>query len=230
MATRKNAPVRNDIGPKTRHLLGYGELQKALYLSRTQTFRLEREGARLLPDVIITPDTMGWEPARVLRYGVDVGRLAEDGQPAGGWDGDRPRNRVPDGSLPHMRRLVEEKYSAPPKVYLGSAHCSFVYGLGELSVFFLRHRGTFFPASVKVGSKFLGWDEEEVIKFGRQTGRLVDPEILRTWAVRRTVEFKLDPRAPWVVKLLGEDNLPAYEPLPGMPQAVAPVKEGNTPA
>lgn len=209
MATKKKA--FKDIGPRTRRLLSYGELQRTLHLSRTQTFRLEREGARLLPDVVITPDTKGWEPERVLRYGVETGRLAEDGSPAGGWDeAGRPRSRVPDGSLPEMRRLVEEKYSGPPKLYLGSSHCSFLYGLSELSVYFLRERGAFIPASVRVGDKFFGWNEEEVIEFGRQTGRLDDPQILKNWAVRRTEEFGLDPRTPWVVELLGEDNLPSY--------------------
>lgn len=213
MATRKDKPERKDVGPDTRHLLGYGEVHKRLFLSRTQTFRLEREGARLLPDVIIAPGTMGWSAERVLRYGVDTGRLTEDGQPAGGWDGDKPRNRVADGSLPEMRRLVQEKYSAPPKVYLGSSLCSYVYGLGELAVFFLRDRGAFIPASVRVGEKFLGWDEEQVIKFGRQTGRLADPDILVKWAIRRTVQFGLDPNVTWVQSLLDEDEMPVYAPL-----------------
>lgn len=200
--------MSSDVGPDTQKLLSYREMQERLYLSRTQTFRLERAGARLLPDVMIAPGTSGWKPERVLQYGIDTHRLAEDGQPIGGWDGDRPINRVPDGSLPAMRRLVEEKYSSPPRVYLGSAHCSYLYGLQELAVYFLRKRGAFIPAAVQVGTKFFGWDEEEVIRFGRQTGRLHDPATLRAWAVRRTEEFGLDPRTPWVVDLLGEDNLP----------------------
>lgn len=220
---KQTAPFEGDIGDKTRKLLSYKELEDRLYLSRTQLFRLNREGARLLPDALVVPGTLGWEDKRVLQYGIDTGRLAEDGQPAGGWDGDRPRNRVVDGSLPTMRRLVEEKYSAPPKVYLGSALCSFVYGHTDLSVLFLRKRGGFFPADVVIGGKLLGWDELEVIKFGRQTGRLSDPDTLKAWAVRRTEEFGMDPNVPWVVELLGEDNLPAWEPV------AAPGKGGDTP-
>lgn len=208
-APKQQAPFPGDVNDDTRRLLSYGQLYKALYLSRTQTFRLERDGARLLPDVVVTPGTNGWDEARVLQYGIDTGRLDENGQPSGGWDErGRPRVRVADGSLPDMRRLVEDKYSAPPKVYLGSAHCSYLYGHTELSVLFLRKRGGFIPADVLVGESLLGWDEGRVIKFGRQTGRLKDPATLRTWAVRRTVEFGLDPNVEWVVELLGEDNLP----------------------
>lgn len=210
-ADKQTAPFGGDISTDTKRYLSYSEVQQRLFLSRTQTFRLEREGARLLPDVVVTPGTLGWDAERVLRYGVATGRLAEDGQPAGGWDGDRPRNRVQDGSLPEMRRLVEEKYSAPPRVYLGSAHCSYLYGLTDLAVLALRRRGAFIAATVKVGDKFLGWNELEVIKFGRQTGRLADPDILRRWAVRRTEEFGLDPNTPWVVDLLGKENLPEYK-------------------
>jgi len=98
--TTRTTPFEGDIGDNTKRYLSYGELHERLYLSRTQTFRLEREGARLLPDVIVTPGTLGWDDARVLRYGVETKRLAQDGQPAGGWDGDRPRNRVEDGDAP----------------------------------------------------------------------------------------------------------------------------------
>lgn len=199
-----------EIGPDTQHLLSYRQVQERLYLSRTQTFRLEQEGARLLPDVTITPGTSGWKEERVLQYGIDTQRLSEDGQPIGGWDGDRPINRVPDGSIPAMRRLVQEKYSAAPRVYLGSAHCSFLYGLQDVAVYFLRKRGAFIPASVVVGGRVFGWEEGEVIRFGRQTGRLHDPQVLKRWAVRRTEEFNLDPNVPWVVELLGEENLPEY--------------------
>lgn len=213
-ALKQEAPFPGDVDDNTRRLLSYGELHKRLYLSRTQTFRLAREGARLLPDVVVTPGTNGWDEARVLQYGIDTQRLDENGEPSGGWDEQgKPRVRVPDGSLPTMRRLVEDKYSAPPKVYLGSAHCSYLYGHTELSVLFLRKRGGFIPAHVLVGDSLLGWDEEEVIKFGRQTGRLKDPAILRAWAVRRTAEFGLDPNVQWVVDLLGADNLPT-PPLP----------------
>lgn len=209
-SSKKKAPFPGDIGESTKRYLSYNQLYERLYLSRTQTFRLEREGARLLPDVLVTPGTQGWDEKRALQYGIDTGRLDEAGQPAGGWDGDRPRNRVPDGSLPEMRRLVEEKYSAPPKVYLGSAHCSFLYGLTDLAVLALRRRGAFITASVVVGGQFLGWNELEVIKFGKQTGRLSDPQTLKNWAVRRTEEFGLDPNTGWVVELLGEGNLPEY--------------------
>lgn len=223
---KQTAPFPGDINDDTRRLLSYKQLYEGLYLSRTQTFRLEREGARLLPDAIVTPGTLGWEPKRVLQYGIDTGRLDEDGQPAGGWDEGRPRNRVADGTLPAMRRLVEERYSAPPKIYLGSAHCSFLYGHTDLSVLFLRKRGGFIAAHVLIGDKLLGWDEQEVIKFGRQTGRLADPEVLRRWAVRRTEEFGLDPNVEWVRELLGEDNLPTWTP----PEwAQAPGKEADTP-
>lgn len=211
-AAKPKAPFPGDVDDNTRRLLSYGQLHEALYLSRTQTFRLEREGARLLPDVVVTPGTNGWDADRVLQYGIDTKRLDEEGQPSGGWDeSGRPRVRVEDGSLPTMRRLVEEKYSAPPKVYLGSAHCSYLYGHTELSVLFLRKRGGFIPADVLVGESLLGWDEGQVIKFGRQTGRLKDPATLRTWAVRRTEEFGLDPNVQWVVDLLGEDNLPVLK-------------------
>lgn len=204
--TKNNNPT--DIGPGTRHLLSYTDLQKKLYLSRTQTFRLEREGARLAPDVMIASGKKGWDPDRVLRYGVDTGRLHPDGSPAGGWDATgRAINRAPEGSIPEMRRIVEEKYSTPPEVYISPVQCSLLYGLGEINVFFLRRRGTFIPAAVKIG-RDLGWDEKEVIQFGYQTGRLEDPETLRNWAHRRTEEFGMDPRTPWVVELLGEDNLP----------------------
>jgi predicted DNA-binding transcriptional regulator AlpA len=224
--TTRTTPFEGDIGDATKRFLSYGELHERLYLSRTQTFRLEREGARLLPDVIVTPGTLGWDDARVLRYGVETKRLAQDGQPAGGWDGDRPRNRVEDGSLPEMRRLVEEKYSAPPRVYLGSAHCSYLYGLTDLAVLALRRRNAFIPASVRVGDKFLGWNELEVIKFGRQTGRLSDPATLRAWAVRRTEEFGLDPNTAWVVELLGEDALPEFK----LRQAAGEEAVGDTPS
>lgn len=224
---RKTTPFDGDIGPFTKRYLGYGELQERLYLSRTQTFRLERDGARLLPDVIVTPGALGWDEERVLRYGIDTKRLGEDGQPAGGWDGDKPRNRVEDGSIPAMRRLVEERYSAPPRLYLGSAHCSYLYGLTDLAVLALRRRGAFIPASVRVGDKFLGWTETEVIKFGKQTGRLADPEILRAWAVRRTEEFGLDPNVPWVAEVLGEGvPLPEYK----LQQAAVGEAVGDTPS
>jgi len=222
---KQTAPFKGDIGDNTRRLLSYKQIQDRLYLSRTQLFRLDREGARLLPDAVVVPGTLGWDEKRVLQYGIDTGRLAEDGQPAGGWDGDRPRNRVTDGSLPTMRRLVEERYSAPPKVYLGSALCSYVYGHTDLSVLFLRKRGGFFAANVLIGDKLLGWDEEEVIRFGQQTGRLprTDNTVLKAWAVRRTEEFGMDPNVPWVVELLGEGNLPAWSPVAG------PEKEADTP-
>lgn len=221
---KQTAPFDGDIGERTRRLLSYKQVEDRLFLSRTQLFRLDREGARLLPDAVVVPGTNGWDDKRVLQYGIDTGRLDENGQPAGGWDQGRPRNRVTDGSLPAMRRLVEEKYSAPPKVYLGSALCSFVYGHTDLSVLFLRKRGGFFPADVVIGDKLLGWDEQEVIKFGQQTGRLPkkDPGLLKAWAVRRTEEFGMDPNVDWVVELLGEDNLPAWTP-------VSKTKEADTP-
>ena len=211
---KQTAPFPGDLDDNTRRLLSYKQLYTRLYLSRTQTFRLEREGARLLPDAVVTPGTKGWEADRVLQYGINVKRLDENGQPIGGWDEGRPRNRVEDGSLPAMRRLVEERYSAPPKVYLGSAHCSFVYGHTDLSVLFLRKRQGFFPASVLIGDKLLGWDEEEVIKFGKQTGRLAQADCpkLTAWAKRRTTEFGMDPNVAWVVELLGEENLPVWRP------------------
>jgi predicted DNA-binding transcriptional regulator AlpA len=220
---KKTTPFPGDVDGQTRRLLSYKQLGEKLFLSRTQTFRLEREGARLLPDGIVVPGTKGWDEERVLQYGIDTGRLDENGQPAGGWDEGRPRNRVQDGSLPTMRRLVEDKYSAAPRVYLGSALCSYVYGHTDLSVLFLRKRGGFFAAQVLIGGKLLGWDEAEVIKFGRQTGRLADPATLRAWALRRTEEFGMDPRVPWVVELLGRDKLPTWTP----PQWMEEV--GNTP-
>jgi predicted DNA-binding transcriptional regulator AlpA len=212
MTAKQTAPCAGDTDENTLRYLSYKQLHERLFLSRTQTFRLEREGARLLPDVIITPGTKGWLEKRVLEYGIDTGRLDEEGNPAGGWENGRARSRVEDGTLPAMRRLVEEKYSAPPKVYLGSAHCSYLYDNTELAVLFLRKRNSFMPAQVAVGSRFFGWDEAEVIRFGRQTGRLDDPAVLKKWAVRRTEEFGLDPNTPWVVELLGEDNLPVYVP------------------
>lgn len=225
----KAKPQSSDINPNvTKRYLSYGEIQERLYLSRTQLFRLEREGARLAPDVVVTPETRGWSPERVLKYGIQTGRLDKEGKPAGGWTEDgRPLNRVPDGSIAEMRRLVEDHYSAPPKVYLGSTHCSYLYGLTDLAVYFLRTRGAFIPANVKVGEKFLGWAEDEVILFGKQTGRLDDPETLRNWAVRRTQEFGMDPNTPWVVELLGADNLPKYEPL--LHQAASGKAGSNTP-
>lgn len=226
-AVRKTTPFDGDIGPLTKRYLGYGELQERLYLSRTQTFRMERDGTRLLPDVVVTPGALGWDEERVLRYGIDTKRLAEDGQPAGGWDGDKPRNRVEDGSTPAMRRLVEERYSSPPRLYLGSAHCSYLYGLTDLAVLALRRRGAFIPATVRVGDKFLGWTETEVIKFGKQTGRLADPEILKVWAVRRTEEFGLDPNVPWVAEVLGEGTpLPEFK----LRQAGGGEAAGDTPS
>jgi len=198
---------QEDVGPQTRSYRSYQELQSRLYLSRTQLFRLDRDGARLLPDVVITPTTLGWSDERILQYGIDTGRLDEHGEPAGGWDGDRPLNRVRDGSLPEMRRLVEQKYSAPPRMYLGSGHCSYVYGHAAPSTFVLRSRGAFIPAAVQVG-RAVGWDEQEVIRFGRQSGRLSDPATLVQWAARRTEEFGLDPNADWVRELLG-DFVPA---------------------
>lgn len=212
MGAKHKTPFPGDVNEETRRYLSYSQLHARLYMSRTQTFRLEREGARLLPDVVVTPGTKGWSEKRVLEYGVDTGRLREDGEPAGGWENGRPVSRVEDGTLPAMRRLVEEKYSAPPKVYLGSVHCSYLYDNTELAVLFLRRRNSFMPAQVLVGERALGWDELEVIRFGRQTGRLDDPAVLKKWAVRRTTEFGLDPNTPWVVELLGEDNLPTYVP------------------
>jgi predicted DNA-binding transcriptional regulator AlpA len=210
MAESVHSVLDSDIDPhKTRRFLSYREVQAALFLSRTSLFRLRRDRAFPLADVMVTPDTYGWDAERIQLYGLETGRLDERGQPAGGWDDNgRPRNRVRDGALATMQKLVADRFSAPTRVYLGTMHCSYLYGLTDLSVYFLRKRGAFFSADVRIGEKFLGWSETNVIRFGHQTGRLEDPAVLAAWARRRTEDFGLDPRTPWVVELLGEDNLP----------------------
>lgn len=201
-----------DIGPHTRRLLSYHELCDALHMSRTHLYRLEQDGLRLSADALVLPNSRAWDKERALEFGRDTGRLDKDNQPVATWHPDSshlPRGANGKwkslGNEQRNRELVVRKYSGGTRVYLGTWHCSMVYGLKNPAVYHLRRRGGFIKADVKVGEVF-GWQEDRVIKFGRQTGRL-DTAKLVSWALRRTELLALDPDVPWVRKLVDDGHL-----------------------
>jgi hypothetical protein len=178
----------------TKTFWSHQDLAKGLHLSRGHLYRLLDQGQMLGPDIVIAADRFGWDPKRAQRFGVESDRLDSDYRPIG---------PPPDGSLAKAETLAKTRYSRVPDVYLSSWLASFAYGLKKNAVYFMRQRGAFMPADVKIAPKSYGWSEPRVIEFGEQTGRLDDAGIDR-WAVRRTAEFGLSPDIAWVRKRLAE--------------------------
>lgn len=178
----------------TRQLWSHLELARGLHLSRGHLYRLLEQGQILGPDVVIAPESYGWDPMRARRFGVEADRLDADFRPIG---------PPPDGSLAKAATLAKSRYSVTPKLYLSSWMCSYVYGLQKNAVYFMRSRNGFIPADVMIAPKKFGWSETRVIEFGEQTGRLDDSGI-DAWAVRRTAEFGLAPDAGWVQKRVAD--------------------------
>lgn len=172
----------------TRQYWSHKELAAGLHLSRAHLYRLLEEGRILGPDIVIASDSFGWDPKRATRFGVDADRLDADGRPIG---------PPPEGSLAKAATLAKTKYSVTPKVYVSSWLASFMYGLKENAVYFMRKRKGFIPADVMIPPRKFGWSEPRVIEYGEQTGRLDDRGIER-WVVRRTEEFGLSPDIKWV--------------------------------
>lgn len=173
----------------TRRYWSIQELAANLKLSRGHLYRLLTDGQMLGPDIIVAANNRGWDPERVARFGQETGRLDMDG---------RPLTPVPDGALSKAQELVKTRFLVPrPGIFVSSWLASYIYGLQESAVFFIRKReGGFIPADVVVGKKW-GWDERRVIEFGLQTGRLDDDKINK-WVFRRTAEFGLPADIGWV--------------------------------
>ncbi|MFC4328270.1 hypothetical protein ACFPC0_10580 [Streptomyces andamanensis] len=174
----------------TRKYWSHKELAAGLSLSRGHLYRLLEDGMILGPDIVIASNSFGWDPKRAKRFGVDCDRLDADGRPIG---------PPPEGSLAKAAMLAKTKYSVTPKVYVSSWLASFVYGLKENAVYFMRKRAAFIPADVLIAPRKFGWDETRVIEYGEQTGRL-DEQGIDQWVVRRTEEFGLSPDVEWVRK------------------------------
>lgn len=179
--------VDADIDKKTRRYWSLQDLAEGLHLSRGHTYRLVEGGLMLPPDIVVAPNSFGWDPARARAFGVDTERLNGDFQSIG---------PPPDGGAARAEELIKTKYAVTPKVYLSSWLASYAYGFKQNAVYFMRKRGGFIPADVLVASKF-GWSEPRLMEYGEQTGRL-DQEGIRRWVVRRTEEFGLSPDIPWV--------------------------------
>jgi predicted DNA-binding transcriptional regulator AlpA len=181
--------VDADENEETARYWSHQQLAKGLHLSRAHLYRLLEEGSMLGPDIVIAEGNVGWDPKRAQRFGVDTDRLNADFQPIG---------PPPDGSLAKARLLVKGTYSKVPSVYVSSWLASYIYGLGQNAVYFMRSRngGSFIPADVMIAGKY-GWSEPRVIEYGEQTGRLADAGIDR-WVVRRTRQFGLSPQIRWV--------------------------------
>jgi predicted DNA-binding transcriptional regulator AlpA len=176
----------------TRVFWSHSDLAAGLKLSRGHLYRLLDQGQMLPPDIVIAADRFGWDPKRAQRFGMEADRLDSDGRPIG---------PPPDGSLAKAETLAKTRYSVTPQVYLSSWLCSYAYGLQKNAVYFMRKRGAFIPADVKIEPKTYGWTEARVIEYGLQTGRLDDAGI-DTWLLRRTADFGLSPDIAWVSKRL----------------------------
>jgi predicted DNA-binding transcriptional regulator AlpA len=178
----------------TKTYWSHKDLAEGLKLSRGHLYRLLDQGQMLGPDIVIAADRFGWDPKRATRFGVESDRLDSDGRPIG---------PPPDGSLRKAETLVKTRYSVAPRVFLSSWLCSYAYGLQKNAVYFMRSRGAFIPADVKIEPKTYGWSEERVIEFGEQTGRLDDAGIDQ-WVRRRTADFGLSPDIEWVRKRMAQ--------------------------
>lgn len=145
--------------PGPTRYLSHVQLADLVGMNKGSLYQLRRldGGVWVLdPDVMIG-DVAGWSHDRAVQWGKDIGRL------------------LPDGSVnpapPRRPDSTRDRWRCHTRRYLSNKECGETLGIGNMSNYFLRRRGSFIPAAVVVG-KVQGWDENEVLQLGRRTGRL----------------------------------------------------------
>lgn len=106
----------------------------------------------------------GWNVARVLRYGVEVGRIDDDGVLLLERLKSRPIGRQ------HTRRRAW--WTVEPELLLSVAGVAPMWGTMPGAVRLAVIQGRFIPADVQVGKKTQGWKAERVVEFSRQYGHV----------------------------------------------------------
>lgn len=111
------------------------------------------------PDVRVGP-VLGWEPGRVAAFGRAAGLLDSDGQ-------QRPRP-------PYMQVTAPAgNWQVPTRDLMGIVHIAQAWGRTPIEVLRLRRQhAAGFPEPVALISDVSGWAEEDIIRFGRQVGKL----------------------------------------------------------
>lgn len=162
-----------------------------LHISRNHVARMEKTGLLPTADVWVAKYLRGWEPERILTFGREAEIIDATGNHLHGPAKTRALKAT-------TAALVSEHYSQPTRMYLGTSLIGKLLRLDSFSVYTVRYREQWEAADVQVGTRF-GWDEERVIRFGKQTGR-IDEARVDQWMVERTAEHGLDPRTDWVLK------------------------------
>jgi predicted DNA-binding transcriptional regulator AlpA len=158
-----------EAGGPTRYL-SIAEFADRVGVAKNSLYNMRGDPARMVflpdPDVLIGGEFAGWTEARVVAWGIDVGRLNPDGtiRKGGGGRPSKEQQRERRKLLPRWRTKVTE--------YVGATQATELLGLENVqALYLLRARGTFIEPAVVVGD-ILGWRKQDVIQFGMRTGRL----------------------------------------------------------
>jgi len=106
----------------------------------------------------------GWSHDRIVRYGIEIGRLAEDGSPLMGGAYGRPGGRVA------VKR--QRSWYRKPRLLLTQAGIADVLKVGKNVIMNAHSRGMIVDPVVEIGHRRFGWSPEDVIPWARQSGYL----------------------------------------------------------
>lgn len=108
------------------------------------------------PDVAID-GLPGWEPERIIEFGIEVGLLYSD------------------GTRSDTKRLWEQgltlKWLRPIKQYLGKDSAAKIVGLEPQTLYIRHNKGQFIEPDVYVG-RTVGWEKNNIMKWAAQMGKL----------------------------------------------------------
>jgi hypothetical protein len=182
-------PVPDVVPGHTRKYLSLTDTANIAHLSRYHLGGLIERGQFPSPDVFIAPIYSGWDGDRVHNFCTEAELIHPDGskykKPSGG---NNERKAL-------LQTLVAGPYRTRTRVYLGNTLMAAAYNLRAAALYQARDREKFLPADIVVSTR-LGWDEEEVLRFGQQSGRIDESDVTK-WAVRRTLAWDL-PVTDWV--------------------------------
>lgn len=162
-----------------------------LHISRNHVARMEKSGLLPTADVWIAAYLRGWDPYRISRFATEAGLIDADGNKAKGPASSPARKQ-------ETKDLITASYSEPTRLYLGTVLVAALLGREYSAVYAARDRDQWESADVQVGTRF-GWDEQRVIRFGQQSGRIGNARV-DEWMIERTADYGLDPLAPWILE------------------------------
>lgn len=189
-AVPRPAPQLAPDGTEIPVYLGASEFARLLGLYTARLHSMRVTGWIIDPDVVVGPATdptdpgpddpaaapiggaakrqevYGWDYDRALAFGIETGRLADDGAIIKANRGGGPLGPPPaDWRREAVRYL--DRYAA--------AH---LLGITFDRIYSAHQRGTFIPAAVYVsGTRFPGWRREDLIRGAMQLGLELPPDV-----------------------------------------------------